>query len=69
MQANERGRLLKTSTAETVSEYKHEFKEVNDDVNAVVWLPNSACEVMAATEDNLMVCDTRQTWTINRVID
>ena len=52
-----------------VSTYKHDFKEVNDDVNALVWLPQSACEIMAATEDNVMVCDTRQTWTINRVID
>lgn len=42
-----------------MSSYKHEFKEVNDDVNALIWLPNSACEIMAATEDNLMICDTR----------
>lgn len=52
-----------------MTEHKFEFKEVNDDVNALVWLPNSACEMLAATEDNLMMCDTRQTWTINKVID
>ena len=42
---------------------------MNDDVNTLVWLPNSACEIMAATEDNLMICDTRQTWTISKFID
>jgi hypothetical protein len=51
--------LKDTHNAETVSIPKHEFKEVDDDVNALVWLPNSACEMMVATEDTLFICDTR----------
>lgn len=42
---------------------KHEFQGVEDDVNALEWLPNSAHEMMAATQDKLFVCDTRQVWT------
>jgi WD40 repeat protein len=69
LQESERGRLFKIHEAETVSEYKFQFKEINDDVNALVWVPNSACEMLAATEDSLIVCDTRQTWTISKEID
>jgi len=33
--------------------------KVNEDVNALAWLTNSACTLIVATEDNLILCDTR----------
>lgn len=38
-------------------------------MNSLVWLPNSACEILVATEDNVIICDTRSSGTINRLID
>jgi hypothetical protein len=42
--------------------------KVNDDVNALAWLPNNACELIVATEDNLILCDTRKDWQ-NKLFD
>jgi hypothetical protein len=44
----------------------HQLK-VNEDVNALAWLPNSACALIVATEDNLILCDTRKDWQ-NRIV-
>ena len=65
---NEKGRLIKTLVAESISKVKYEFKEVKDEVNAVVWLPNSATDLIAATENNLVICDTRQPWVVKQKI-
>jgi hypothetical protein len=58
------GQLVVTQSSDHYVEPKHEFKEVNDDVNALAWLPNSHTELLVATEDDLSECDIRSTWTI-----
>lgn len=58
-----------TTGPESILEPRYEFKEVTDNVNSLVWLPNSACEILVATEDNVIICDTRSPGTINKFID
>lgn len=41
---------------------------MNDDVNAVCWMPVSETDLLAATEDNLKICDTRQPWINNKFV-
>jgi hypothetical protein len=36
--------------------------KVNDDVNALAWLPSSSDDLLVATEDNLIQCDIRKDW-------
>ena len=45
----------------TISEEKINFN-VNDDVNALCWLPQSGTDLLAATIDNLLFCDIRASW-------
>jgi hypothetical protein len=33
---------------------------VNDDVNALAWFPSSTCELLVATEEDFLICDTRK---------
>ena len=44
---------------ETITEEKYSFAQVMDDVGALCWLPESATEMLAATQDSLLICDTR----------
>ena len=49
---------------------KFAFNEVNDDVNALCWIPDSATEMIVATEDSLMICDTRfSSWPVRNHIE
>ena len=34
----------------------------------MVWLPNSATDLIAATENNLVICDTRKPWVVKQKI-
>ena len=52
-----------------MQEPKYEFKDINDDVNALAWLPSSQNDILVATEDNLKICDIRSTWTIKKFIE
>jgi len=53
------GQLISNPNPETILEPKFQFKGLNDDVNAVCWLPNSETDLLAAVEDNMKICDTR----------
>ena len=53
---------------ETITEEKYSFAQVMDDVGALCWLPESANEMLAATQDSLLICDTRQHWSLNSQI-
>jgi hypothetical protein len=53
------GQLISNPNPETILEPKFKFKGLNDDVNAVCWLPNSETDLLAAVEDNMKICDTR----------
>lgn len=54
-------RLHARQNARTV--FKAEiYLKINDDVNALAWVPNSVCELVVAAEDNLVHYDTRKEW-------
>jgi WD40 repeat protein len=63
------GQLEVSQNPDYFVEPRHEFKEVNDDVNALVWLPNSHTEIIFATEEDLSLCDIRSTWTVKKFIE
>ena len=63
------GRLLQNLNPITISAPKHSFKEVIEDVNSVCWLPDSATDMIVATEDNLCLCDTRVSWKVKKYIE
>jgi hypothetical protein len=43
------------------------FNDVNEDVNAVAWISEN--ELLVATEDSLLICDTRMLFSIKTQID
>ena len=46
------------------------FTEVNEDVLSLKWIPNSATEMVVATENSLMICDTRDSsWPVRNLIE
>lgn len=53
------GTMHNTADPETITQEKISFDQVNDDVNAVRWLPGSATNMLAATRDSLLICDIR----------
>lgn len=63
------GKLISSPNPETILDPKYQFKGVNDDVYSVCWLPGSETDLLAAIEDNLKICDTRQPWISNRFIN
>ena len=50
MQPHGRGNL----ETRVITEEKTSFDQVNDEVNALCWLPESATDLLAATEDSLL---------------
>lgn len=48
---------------ETITEEKVNFAQVSDEVDALCWMPDSGTDLLAATKDNLLFCDTRASWT------
>ena len=62
------GQLINNTNPEAILDPKYSFKGVNDDVNSVCWLPGSETDLLAATEDNLKICDTRSPWINNKLI-
>jgi len=66
---NSIGKLFSTTGPETIFEPKYTFKEVKEDVNAVCWLAESATELLAATDESLMLFDTRATWMVKDFIE
>ena len=64
------GRLLNITNPDAIFQEKFAFNEVNDDVNALRWIPDSATEMVVATEDSLMICDTRMaSWPVRNRIE
>ncbi len=55
--------MYNAADPETITQEKISFDQVNDDVNALSWLPGSATNMLAATRDSLLFCDIRAHWT------
>ena len=54
---------------ETITEEKVNFAQVSDEVDALCWIPDSGTDLLAATKDNLFICDTRASWTSQHQIE
>ena len=63
------GSMYNTVDPETITEEKISFAQVNDDINALSWLPESSTDLLAASTDSLLFCDTRASWTTKPQIE
>ena len=57
------GCMYTAGDPETITEEKVNFAQVSDEVDALCWMPDSGTDLLAATKDNLLFCDTRASWT------
>ena len=64
------GHLLNIASPDPIYQEKFTFTEVNEDVLSLKWIPNSATEMVVATENSLMICDTRDSsWPVRNLIE
>ena len=58
------GKLLCKTNPERIIEPKIQLNEVTEDVNALSWIPDSATDLLVATEDSMMIWDIRMLYQI-----
>ena len=63
------GSMYNTVEPEPITEEKVCFSQVNDDIMALSWLPESSTDLLAASTDSLLICDTRASWTAKPQIE
>ena len=62
--------MLNIASPDPIYQEKFDFTEVNEDVLSLKWIPNSATEMVVATENSLMICDTRDSsWPVRNLIE